>query len=45
MLYSQQLVFVMLFMLSASEIMMELISQADSQHNLYDKYLLLCKQY
>jgi hypothetical protein len=36
-------------MLSASEIRMELssivISLADSKHNLYGKYLLLCIQY
>jgi len=39
-LYSQPLVFVILVMLTASEVRMELIltSLADSQHNYYDKY-------
>ena len=45
MLYSQQLVFVILVMLTASEVGMELITSiltllVDSQHNLYDKYQL-----
>jgi hypothetical protein len=41
-LYTQQYVFVIQVMLSASEIRILL---ADSQHNLYDIYPLLCIQY
>jgi hypothetical protein len=41
-LYTQQQVFVMQVMLTASEVI--LTSLADSQHNLHDKYLLLCIQ-
>jgi hypothetical protein len=42
-LYTQQQAFVIQVLLTASEIGM--ISLADSRHNLYDKYLLLCIQY
>jgi hypothetical protein len=40
-LYSQQLVFVLLVMLTDSLLARSL---ADSQHNLYDIYILLCIQ-
>jgi len=46
-LYTQQQAFVVRVMLTASEIRMELQSHPDlasCQHNLYDKYLLLCIQ-
>ena len=44
-LYTQQYVFVMLVMLTASKVRMELTQLPDSRHNQRDKYLLLCIQY
>jgi len=40
-LYTQQYVFVIQVMLSASEVSSILTLLADSQHNQYDKYILL----